>query len=205
MAEWQLFEPGTIPVYATTEWYADRESAPHLSQEGHRQRIELSASEAAAHVPPGRFVVDVGSGDGGLLWLLRDQYDIRGIGYDLQQTNVAAARDRAVDVRYGDAYDLRIVDGWHEDQCVAALIATEIVEHMVDPRAFLRHLHSMNVPLLVASSPYTETPEAHYDFHLWAWDFAGYAELMESCGWHVISQKTAWISQNVVCVRTAGA
>ena len=57
------------------------------------------------------------------------------------------------------------------------------------------------MPWLVASSPYTETDEAHYEFHLWAWDSDGYRELMERNGWRVIAQQYAWISQVILAER----
>ncbi len=62
----------------------------------------------------------------------------------------------------------------------------EMLEHLVDPHGFVRRIadHSR---FLVASSPWTETKEAHYEFHTWAWDVAGYAELLESNGWSILS------------------
>lgn len=174
--EWRLFEEGTIPVHTTPEWYAGREHAPHLEQVAHRDRLMFTAAQVAREVMAGATtVVDLGSGDGGLLSLLGPA--VKAWGYDLQQTNIDAAKKRGVDVRYGDV----LVDDidWGE-----IAIATEMLEHLVDPHAFVRTIgeHSR---VLICSSPRLETGELHYEFHTWAWDAEGYRALVEQGGWRV--------------------
>lgn len=172
MSEWRLFDEGTVPAYTTAEWYATRDHAPHLEQDLHRGRLHLSASFVAAAALPGlSTVVDLGAGDGGLLSLLGPA--LKGWGYDLAPANVAAATERGVDVRLGDALgDIE----WGD-----IAVATEMLEHLVDPHGFVRTIAG-RARALVCSSPHNERPGAAYPFHTWAWDFAGYRALVEQAG-----------------------
>jgi len=201
--EARLFPEGTVPEWTTPEWYAGRETAPHLEQEGHRERLLLSArfiEDALAR--GGHNVLDVGAGDGGLLSLVADKTPGVAYGFDLQQTNVDAAVSRGADVRLVDAVaeDDWAGDVW-ESSTSTVLVATEMLEHLVDPHAFVRLMHDSGAKWLVASSPYTETAESHYEFHTWAWDLAGYRALLENNGWTVLRQDTAWISQVLLAER----
>lgn len=230
MTEVRLYPAGTVPECVTAEWYAEREHAPHLEQDLHRPRLELAAQFAAdlSADLDGANVVDIGAGDGGLLWLLRRR-GVAGHGYDLQPTNVAAAAARGVSVVLVDAVGLlpytaarAIVAGAAargvDVPSVAAIldehavehgelelapiaVATEVLEHLVDPHLVLRQLAAAGVDALVASSPWTETAGAAYEFHLWAWDEAGYRELLERNGWHVVRQELAGMFQVVAAVR----
>lgn len=194
--EAQLFEPGTIPEYATPGWYADRDAAPHLEQEGHRQRLELAADFAFQAIElGGQSVVDVGAGDGGLLSLIAPKLPSgRCWGYDLQPANVEAAETRGVTVLLGDVVDGPIV--WGD-----VVVATEILEHLVDPHGLLRRAHDSGAKYLIASSPYMETAESHYGYHLWAWDEAGYQQMIEDAGWTVRRSGRAWICSVVLAAR----
>ena len=174
--EWRLFDEGTIPEYTTPEWYDGREHAPHLEQEGHRDRIMFTAAQIAREAMIGTHtLVDLGAGDGGLLSLLGPA--IKAWGYDLQPTNLAAAQQRGVDVRYGNVLTDDIA--WAE-----IAVATEMLEHLVDPHEYVRRIgeHSK---VLICSSPRLETGSNHYEFHTWAWDGDGYRALVEQGGWRV--------------------
>lgn len=203
MTEVRLYPAGTVPECVTAEWYAEREHAPHLEQDLHRPRLELAAQFAAdlSAELDGANVVDIGAGDGGLLSLLRAR-GVAGHGYDLQPTNVAAAADRGVSVELVDAISA-IVDHRAADiiELAPIAIATEVLEHLVDPHLVLRQLAATGVDALVASSPWTETNGGAYEFHLWAWDQLGYRELLERNGWHVVRQELAGMFQVVAAVR----
>lgn len=177
MAEWRFFDEGTVPVYTTPEWYLDREHAPHLDQPLHQGRLKQSARLVAevAMAYGFRTVVDLGAGDGGLLSLLGPA--MTGWGYDLCPANVEAAKERGVDVRLGN-----VLDGPVQWGDIA--VATEMLEHIVDPHGFAKTIFD-NCRALVASSPWNETPQQHYEFHAWAWDPAGYREMLEQAGWTV--------------------
>lgn len=195
--EWRLFPEGTVPEYTRPEWYAGREHAPHLEQAGHRARLLNTATfvAQAAFTLGVNTVVDIGSGDGGLLSLLGPA--LRGWGYDLMPANVEASARRGVDVRLGDA-----VDGDIEWGDIA--VCTEMLEHLVDPHNFLRKVAS-NVKALVCSSPFDERPGAAYEFHTWAWDLDGYRALVEQAGFKVIRQRPVDRFQVLLAVRNHDA
>lgn len=194
MAEWKLYGD-EIPDCATPEWYAERDHAPHLEQEGHRQRLLLTAELVEDAVqrmrvgPPPDGICDLGAGDGGLLQAIRERgVRVPAWGYDLQPTNVKAAIDRGVSVELAD-FDVDPI------RFANIVVASEVIEHLPDPHAFVRWVAASQARYFIATSPYTETPSGHYDFHLWAWDLVGYRKLFEDAGWVVLRQETAWISQ----------
>lgn len=180
--EWQLFQPDTVPECATADWYAGREAAPHLEQPVHRERLLLAASCAMSMVHRFRLesVVDLGAGDGGLLSLLPLEIlgGPRSWGYDLQPANVEAAARRGVRVELRDVVA-------SEPEWADVAVATEMLEHLVDPAAFLARIRQ-NCRFLVVSSPWDETGERHYEFHLWAWDTVGYEELISRAGFEIM-------------------
>jgi len=201
MTEIRLYPPGTIPECATVEWYADRDRAPHIDQDLHRPRL-LAAARFVVDLAAGeRFhtIIDLGAGDGGLLELLGELLpDIDAYGYDLQPSNIIGAAERGVSVRYGDVLELAAAGKLEVSRYPAhptttrrvIAVCTEMLEHLVDPHQLLRQLAAAPpVGALVASSPWTETNGGAYEHHLWAWDEAGYAELLESTGWTVIRQE----------------
>lgn len=188
--EWQLFEPGTVPVHTTPEWYAERETAPHVDQALHRPRLELAA--AMINGLDATTVVDLGAGDGGLLTLLEAKHDAW--GYDLQQSNVdVAIHERRVDVELANVLEDDIE--WAD-----VAVATEMIEHLLDPHAFVRMVGE-RCRYVVASSPWTETDQDHYGYHCWAWDHAGYRSLFEDAGWRVQLHDTTGMFQVLLAVR----
>jgi len=216
MTEVRLFPEGTVPDCTTAAWYAEREHAPHLEQPDHRPRLEVAAGFVRDLIdklePRVRRVVDLGAGDGGLLSLLH-QYsyavevgDVEVHGYDLMPANIAAARARGVDV-----WLLDVVDELANKDAGGAFgplelgdvaVITETLEHLLDPHGFLRQLHADGtVRALVASSPWTETTGGAYEFHLWAWDGAGYSTLLEEAGWRVNARTTSGMFQVVSATR----
>lgn len=176
--ECRLFAEGTVPDYTTPEFYAGRDSAPHLEQDAHRGRLLLTAEMVRdARVRHGvNSVIDLGCGDGGLLSLIQDE--VPAWGYDLQQTNVDASVARAADVRYGD-----VLTGDLEWGDLAVM--TELIEHLVDPDQLLRRV-GRHCEFIVASSPWSETEENHYAYHAWCWDQDGYVQLLERNGFTVL-------------------
>lgn len=193
MSEWRLFPAGTVPEYTTPEWYLDREHAPHLEDDIHRARLVRSAAQVAQVAFSHRLktLVDLGSGDGGLLSLLGPA--VQGWGYDLMPTNVEAAKDRGADVRYGN-----VLTGDIEWGQIA--VATEMLEHLVDPHAFVRHI-AVHSEALVCSSPWQERPGHAYEFHTWAWDFDGYRALVEQGGFEVLHHEAVGPFQVISAAR----
>lgn len=192
MTEWRLFPEGTIPDYTTPEWYVSRASAAHLEEPEHRGRLHRSARFVAEAAMTGlSTVVDLGSGDGGLLSLLGPA--VKGWGYDLCPANVAAAAGRGVDVRYGNVLEDPIE--WGD-----IAVATEMLEHLVDPHAFVRHIHA-NAQVLVCSSPWNERPGAAYEYHAWAWDFDGYRALINQAGFVIRKHEPVGAFQVIMAVK----
>jgi hypothetical protein len=146
-------------------------------------------------------VVDLGAGDGGLLSLVVERCpEMRGAawGYDLQESNVTGADERGVHVFYGDVVDPanggRSAISWGE-----VAVATEMLEHLVDPHGFVRRV-GRHATWLVASSPCTERPGSAYEFHTWCWDLDGYRALVEQGGFRVLRQETTGMFQVVLAV-----
>lgn len=199
MTEWQLFEPGTIPEFTTSTWYAGRDRPPHIDEEAHRGRLDLAGSFVAQTVNGGGIdsVVDLGCGDGGLLSLLAGPtftmaFDVSMWGYDLPHNGSSAAESRGVDVRYADVV--------HDDiEWGDMAVCTEMLEHLIDPHAFVRRIAEHSA-WIVASSPFTETNQSHYGYHTWAWDQAGYYALVEQAGYDVVRHET-WSMFQVVLGR----
>ena len=190
--EWKLFD-GNDSEFIKAEWYKDRVAAHHLEEEGHSQRLVMSAQLVKQATKMGaNTVVDLGCGDGGLLQLLKNM-GITAWGYDLMPKNIEyAVNVRGVDARYTDFNSDDIVYG-------DVAVMTEVLEHMIDPHKIVRELPSK---YLVASSPFNETGENHYEFHLWAWDQAGYDNLITQGGYTIVNKlySSGW-SQIVLAVR----
>jgi trans-aconitate methyltransferase len=186
VAEWRLYEEGTIPEWTTQEWYAGRDRAPHLEETPHIPRLEKAAEYVCLAADMGaKTFVDLGAGDGGLLSLVRSKRpQLHAYGYDAQQTNVDGAAEREVDVMLRDVLNPEAVL-WG-DVCAG----TEFLEHLLDPHGFLCGLPS-SVEWFVASSPAWETDKSHYAFHTWAWDMDGYAALFHGAGFTVLRHEMA--------------
>jgi len=191
--EWRLFDEGTVPEHTRPEWYAGRDHAPHLEQPGHRDRLMQTATFVAqiAFSHGLRTVVDLGAGDGGLLSLLGP--NLTAWGYDLTPANLDAAKERGADVRPGDVIDSDVEWG-------QIAVCTEMLEHLVDPHAFLRRVAS-HAQALVCSSPKDERPGSAYEYHTWCWDLEGYRALVEQGGFRVLRQRTVHGFQVVLAVR----
>lgn len=183
MTEYRLYPADEVPPISTAEFHRDRERAPHLEQAGHRPRLLAAAALVQQAVtlcglPPAP-VTDLGCGDGGLLSLLRAQA-IRCWGYDFQPSNVAGWAERGVDGRAADVF------GADRDAVEVGDVAvmTEVLEHLANPHEAVRWVGE-RARYLVASSPWRESPAQHDECHAWAWDFAGYADLMRQGGFTV--------------------
>jgi hypothetical protein len=198
VTEVRLFPEGTVPEYTTAEWYEGRERAPHLEQEEHQPRLAQTAVMVAqvVHLAGLDTVTDLGAGDGGLLSMLTEIPNIECWGYDLSPQAVAGGLDRGVDVRFGDVLtDPQLELG-------QLVVATEFLEHLVDPHGLLRDLSDRGVTWLVASSPWVETRTEPYEFHTWAWDVSGYAAMLEGNGWQPIAYQMVgpfqvWVAHRV--------
>jgi 2-polyprenyl-3-methyl-5-hydroxy-6-metoxy-1,4-benzoquinol methylase len=205
--EHRLFDPDNVPAWATFEWHLDRESVAHIDQPEHQPRMALAAQYVTdlVHALDADTVVDVGAGDGGMLSLLAPPGHVIRHGYDLCPANVTAAARRGVAVELVDAVALAAHDQFLEPGTQrAVVIATETLEHLVNPHRFLVDLYAQSgVQGIVASSPWNESAQHHYEFHLWAWDDDGYRSLFECAGWTVVRQERAGFATVIAATRGA--
>jgi hypothetical protein len=79
-------------------------------------------------------------------------------------------------------------------------VCTEMLEHLVDPHAFVRRIAD-HADVLVCSSPSVERPGSAYEFHTWCWDFDGYRSLVERAGFVVRRQRQVGPFQVVLAVK----
>lgn len=181
MTEWRLFTTGTVPEFTTPGWYRGRPRGPHLEQPGHRERLHLTADFVLAQVVLRgvESVSDLGCGDGGLLSLI--QHDVNCWGYDISPAAIAGANERGVRAS--------LLDVMEAPDFGELSVVTEVLEHLVDPHAYVRRL-ARHSQFVVASSPYTENDRDHYEFHTWAWDYDGYEKLFRDAGFSIMRHET---------------
>jgi hypothetical protein len=182
-----LYEGTDFPF--TTDWYREREHAPHAEQGVHRPRMDAVCAFCMDYVTRfgARSIVDLGAGDGGMLSMIEARFARRpGIpqlwGYDLMPTNVAFAQEhRQQAVTYVDFIDEPIV--WGD-----LAVITECLEHLKDPHVMVRRIYE-NAQGVVASSPASETAESHDECHAWVWDMEGYRAMFEGAGFRVVAHE----------------
>lgn len=174
--EARLFEGGTVPAFTTADFFASHPWIDPAHQVGHAERTAMVAGliRQLYSARPFTSISDLGCGDGSLLGALSD-IPARKWGYDAGAGNIARAAQSGLDVRAADILRDQIEYG-------ELIVATEVVEHLVDPRGFVANLPGH---ILVLSSPAAETADWHYEHHAWAWDYAGYEDFVESAGWDV--------------------
>lgn len=196
MAEWKLFDT-EIPHVSTFEFHQDRERAPHLEQSWHQPRLFAAANfvRQLAEITPLATVSDLGCGDGGLLSLV--QYDrnvLSAWGYDFAPANAAGWAERGVTASALDVFGA----DWDQVKLGRIVVMTEVLEHLADPHGVLRRIRQDGALHLVCSSPWNETPQSHCEEHAWAWDMAGYAEMLAGAGWRVTRHDDVGLFQVVM-------
>lgn len=195
--EYRRFAPGES-VVSTFDYHKDRERAPHLEQPIHRWRLDTAAGmveEFVSVYAPLRqptWIVDLGCGDGGLLSLLKrmlNQDLVTLNGYDFQPSNATGWSERGV-----NAWSLDFVSYW--DQVISAdlYVMTEVLEHLEDPYQMLTNVHERGAAV-VCSSPWVEGPGNIDGSHNWAWDVAGYNEMLVKTGFVPVKYATNEIFQ----------
>lgn len=189
-----------IPYFSTQEFHNDRDAAPHIDQHGmQRDRLLVAAEFVKKAVLDYSIstVTDVCCGDGGLLHHLKpffEEHKVDAWGYDFQPENVKDAQfKRGVNVVFADAVNEDIELG-------ELTICTEALEHMYEPHEFLQKIAQQSKAVVV-SSPNGETPEAHYEFHLWGWSEPAYRKLVEQAGYTVVAHENSSIFQIIMGVK----
>lgn len=169
------------------EWYKDRELADHINQDGHRPRLMQVKDYILQLVKTDNTITiaDFGCGNGGLIRELQNLLPDNKIwGYDLQPSNIEDSHKK------GNSENIHYIDFVNEDvEFPNIAIATEVLEHLVDPDTFIKRLLDNGVKYIVASSPDYETPSYHAPFHLWVFNGDSYKEMFETQGWEVLVHK----------------
>jgi hypothetical protein len=184
VTEWKLWEGDEPPFFTTTEFFAAHPWISPAHQIGHAERMQMvhaAFQNLYALDPSIKTLTDLGCGDGSFLDLV-SYAPVRSWGYDAGVSNVEHARDKGLDVRRADIINDDLLYG-------DVVTATEVVEHLVDPHTFLRHLPGK---YLITTSPSAETDVWHYEHHAWAWDMPGYIKLVEDAGWSIIRHYETW-------------
>lgn len=166
------------------EWYKDREAVDHINQAGHRPRlmqVKHYLSQILSNNLELKTVCDWGCGNGGLIREIEAEIaNVNIWGYDLCPANVVDAESRgSKNIIYTDFINDNNV------QYSDIAICTEVLEHLVDPDAFIKKLLDNNTKYIIASSPDYETPSYHAPFHLWVFNGNSYAEMFTNVGWNV--------------------
>lgn len=173
------------PKYHDAEFYKDRPVSDHIHQEGHRDRLLRTLHDVLFLVdlyPELDSVVDFGCGNGGLLHELgKARPDLRAHGYDLSPAAIAAATEQ-YDV---DATNKDFINDFEFCCCADIAVMTEVLEHLVDPKEFLRKLKP-RIKWIVCSVPANENAENHYIYHLWAWDAQSFKRMFTDLGYTVL-------------------
>jgi hypothetical protein len=180
MTAWKLFDGDVAPV-STVEFHAGRDRADHLGDPFHRPRLLRAAQfvRIAASMCGDPTVSDLGCGDGGLLSLV--QTDVEAWGYDFCPANAAGWAERGVKAEQLDVFGA----DRNQVRFGAITVVTEVLEHLTDPAGALEWIRERS-RFLVASSPWAETELRHDECHAWAFDVAGYRELIVSAGFRVL-------------------
>lgn len=188
MSEWRLFPEDTVPVWTTPEFFAAHPWVSPTHQFGHAERTKMVATLVRRFVAthPVSSLVDLGCGDGSLLNLLRD-LPLSMWGYDAGVQNCEQAAAADLDVRRADFFTDPVEFG-------ELIVATEVVEHLVDPHTFIANLPGNR---LILSSPSAEDADWHYEHHAWAWDPHGYAALVTGCGWTIVEHAECDATGNI--------
>ena len=184
MASHKLFE--APPDFISAEWYKDRAVSDHIHEAAHRGRIIRALADVCYLLDfdtENKTVGDFGCGNGGMLWRLKERMpDVESWGYDISPLAVEWATEKygvkATVKDFINEDDLRFPD---------VAILTEVLEHLVEPVGLLRKLKNGNVRWVVATSPMWETQERHYEYHLWAWDGAGFKKLFAEAGYFIFA------------------
>lgn len=183
MSEWRLFPEGTVPDFTTTEFFAAHGWVPPLHQVGHAERMAMTADIVRTLLLNGsgiETIWDLGCGDGSLLEKISPWEGVTFQGFDSGTENIEIAVGKGLDVSFADILTL-------DTSGVDLVIASEVIEHMLDPHFFVASIQSRYA---VFTSPAHEDDQWHYGHHAWAWDEEGYAQMVTDAGWKILRHET---------------
>jgi SAM-dependent methyltransferase len=185
MARYQLFEDGK-PHSHDVAFYENIETADHINQEqgGHRYRLMKTLEQLQELISPEDTVCDFGCGNGGLIREIQKVIPNKIWGYDLMPNNIADAKQKGNNnIFYCDF----INDPTNIVEYPSIAICTEVLEHLISPDDFIIRLKNKGVKIILASSPFYETPTYHAPGHLWVFTEDSYKDMFTQSGWNVTS------------------
>jgi 2-polyprenyl-3-methyl-5-hydroxy-6-metoxy-1,4-benzoquinol methylase len=126
------------------------------NSEASHQYLYPSICRLLEGIPPGAVVLDAGCGNGSFIALFQDrQWSLH--GSDLSPTGIAIARETFpnIDFFLADGQDL-YADFLARVGQVDVVLSTEVIEHVYDPRGFLRNCFELLKPggIIVLTTPY---------------------------------------------------
>lgn len=189
-----VFTEGTYTDEAFAELYSDSIDAQKVGYDLEQQRHVFGEILEFSGVGPNDIVLDVGFGNGGLMFSARE-IGAEPVGIDLRDENVELMQQLGFDARKCVIEQLSV--DTPKFDCVFML---DVVEHMRDPASALKHARSISDGLVISVpnmsnvaaklmtargvNPYWKELE-HYH------NFCGYRirELLHECGWFVSQQR----------------
>lgn len=118
--------------------------------------LKPSVDYFVRRIPPGASVLDLGCGNGTFLSLFRDRrWHLYGVDFSPTGIEFAKRSFPEIDFTLADA-ELPAGDLLKRAGPVDLIISTEVIEHLYDPKAFLRNAYSLLKPggILVLTTPY---------------------------------------------------
>ena len=113
-------------------------------------------SEFLGDLPEGSSVLDLGCGNGTFISMFRDR-GWKLYGTDFSPTGIEIARDNFPEIDFFLADSSSAAgDIFERVRQVDAVISTEVIEHLYDPRSFLRNAYMVTKPggIVILSTPY---------------------------------------------------
>jgi len=167
---------------------------------------ELRIRSALSLIPPGRYLLDVGCGDGSFAELVADRYDAI-YGVDINRRALAVAMLKGVRVCKLNLNQLGLPFPDNEFDTVTCL---DVIEHVFEPAELIREMARVLKPsgtllistpnirywrhirslLLYGKFPKTSGDSEGYDGgHLHYFTFRDLVELLQACGLRSVVQK----------------
>lgn len=103
-------------------------------------------------IEPGSSVLDIGCGDGAVLFYLRDKISSKGVGVDISQDALNEARKIGIEVIKMNVNNFDELDRLPEVDYVLGL---EVIEHMANPEKFIFKIKNKAKKALIFSFPNT--------------------------------------------------
>lgn len=126
------------------------------NSEPSHQYLYPSVAKLLKDVPPGSVVLDAGCGNGSFLALFQDRSWTL-YGSDLSPTGIAVARETFPDINFFLADGQALYEEFLASVGqVDVVLSTEVIEHVYDPRGFLRNCFDLLKPggTVILTTPY---------------------------------------------------